>query len=260
MNAFFRDFVVAMIDLSGKTAFITGASRGIGEATARKMASYGAKVILTARTTADIERIADDIGDSALAIACDVSDHASVRDAISQGVSAFGSLDYCVNNAGTIEPIARIEDSSAEDWSRVMDINTKGVYNVMRYGYEHLVDGGGVIINISSGAATNALEGWSHYCASKAAVLSLTKCGHKEWHDKGVHVVGLSPGTVATDMQHVIKDSGVNPVSQLDWSNHISPEWVAEAIVWLTTDAARVHDGTDFSIKTEEGRRAVGLV
>jgi len=180
--------------------------------------------------------------------------------AISQGVSTFGSLDYCVNNAGTIEPIARIEDSSAEDWGRVMDINTKGVYNVMRYGYEHLVNGGGVIINISSGAATNALEGWSHYCASKAAVLSLTKCGHKEWHDKGVHVVGLSPGTVATDMQHAIKDSGVNPVSQLDWSNHISPEWVAEAIVWLTTDAARVHDGTDFSIKTEEGRRAVGLV
>ena len=61
-------------------------------------------------------------------------------------------------------------------------------------------------------------------------------------------------------MQHAIKDSGVNPVSQLEWSNHISPEWVAEAIIWLTTDAAREHDGTDFSLKTEEGRRAVGLV
>ncbi len=249
-----------MIDLSGRTAFITGASRGIGEATARKMASYGAKVILTARSAADIERIAEDIGDSAMAIACDVSEHAAVGDAIAKGVSAFGSLDFCVNNAGTIEPIARIEDSSPEDWGKVIDINTKGVYNVMRHGYEYLVDGGGVIINISSGAATGALEGWSHYCASKAAVLSLTRCGHKEWGDKGVHVVGLSPGTVATDMQHAIKDSGVNPVSRLDWSNHISAEWVAEAIVWLTTDAARVYDGTDFSLKTEEGRRAVGLV
>ena len=78
MNPFCRVYGVAMIDLSGKTAFITGASRGIGEATARKMASYGANVILTARTKADIERIADDIGESALAIACDVSDHASV--------------------------------------------------------------------------------------------------------------------------------------------------------------------------------------
>ena len=249
-----------MIDLSGKTAFITGASRGIGEATARKMASYGAKVILTARSTDDIERIASDIGDSALAVSCDVSDHEAVRDAISRGVSAFGSLDFCVNNAGTIEPIARIEDSSPEDWGRVMDINIKGVYNVMRQSYEHLVNGGGVIINISSGAATGALEGWSHYCASKAAVLSLTKCGYKEWHDKGVHVVGLSPGTVATDMQHAIKGSGINPVSQLDWSDHISPDWVAEAIVWLTTDAAREHDGGDFSLKTDEGRRAVGLV
>ena len=126
MNPFCPVYGVAMIDLSGKTAFITGASRGIGEATARKMASYGANVILTARTKADIERIADDIGESALAIACDVSDHASVSGAISKGVTAFGSLDFCVNNAGTIEPIARIEDSSAEDWGRVMDINTKG--------------------------------------------------------------------------------------------------------------------------------------
>jgi len=168
-------------------------------------------------------------------------------------------LDICVNNAGTIDPIARLEESVPDQWGKVMDINIKGVYNVMHYSYEHLVKEGGVIINISSGAATGALEGWSHYCASKAAVLSLTKCGHKEWHDKGVHVVGLSPGTVATDMQHVIKDSGINPVSQLEWSDHISPEWVAEAIAWLTTDAARVHDGGDFSLKTEEGRRAVGL-
>jgi len=249
-----------MIDLSGKTALVTGASRGIGEAAARKLAAYGANVVLMARSSSDIERIANEIGDKALAVTCDVSDHATVAHAINQGVATFGSMDICVNNAGTIEPIARLEDSSPDAWGQVMDINIKGVYNVMRHSYEHLVKGGGVIINISSGAATGALEGWSHYCASKAAVLSLTKCGHKEWHEHGVNVVGLSPGTVATDMQHAIKGSGVNPVSQLDWSDHISPEWVAEAIAWLTTDAARVHDGGDFSLKTEEGRRAVGLV
>ena len=72
--------------------------------------------------------------------------------------------------------------------------------------------------------------------------------------------VALSPGTVATNMQRSIKESGVNPVSQLNWSQHISPEWVGEAIAWLSTDAGRAYDGDDFSLKTEEGRRAVGLI
>jgi len=90
--------------------------------------------------------------------------------------------------------------------------------------------------------------------------LSLTKCGHKEWADQGIGVVGLSPGTVATNMQTAIKKSGVNPVSDMDWSDHISPQWVAETIAWLTTDAARQYDGGDFSLKTEEARREVGLI
>jgi NAD(P)-dependent dehydrogenase (short-subunit alcohol dehydrogenase family) len=79
----------------------------------------------------------------------------------------------------------------------------------------------GVIINISSGAATSALEGWSHYCSSKAAALMLTKSIHKEVADKGIRAIGLSPGTVATDMQVKIKASGINPVSQLDPAVHI---------------------------------------
>ena len=121
-------------------------------------------------------------------------------------------------------------------------------------------DSGGVIVNISSGAAGNALEGWSHYCATKAGVLALTRCGHKEWAHQGIRVVGLSPGTVATNMQESIRDSGINPVSDLDWEAHISPDWVAQAIAWLTQDNAQEYAGTDFSLKTEEGRRAVGLI
>src|SRR3546814_10470034 len=120
--------------------------------------------------------------------------------------------------------------------------------------------GHGVIVNISSGAATSPLEGWSHYCATKAAVLMLTRCVDKEYRDRGIHVVGLSPGTVATDMQRAIKASGINPVSRLDFSQHIPPEWPARAVAWLCTDAARESDGGDFSLKTENGRRRVGLV
>ena len=122
-----------------------------------------------------------------------------------------------------------------------------------------VIDEGGTIVNISSGAATGALEGWSHYCATKAGVLSLTKVADKEYRDKGIRVIGLSPGTVATEMQVQIRASGINPVSKLDPSDHISPEWVAKAIAYLTTPAADAYRGTDFSLKTAEGRAAVGL-
>ena len=238
------------IDLTGKTALITGASRGIGEAAARIMAGYGANVVLAARSTRDTAAIAASIGDRALAVTCDVAQYVDIENAVNLAVDTFGGLDFLVNNAGVIDPIARIEDSDPEAWDQVVDINFKGVYHGMRAAIPAMKkQGGGVIINISSGAASGALEGWSHYCATKAAVLSLTRCAHKECAEDNIRVVGLSPGTVATDMQRSIKTSGVNPVSQLDWSMHISPEWVGEAIAWLTTDAARAYDGDDFSLK-----------
>ena len=249
------------INLTGKTALITGASRGIGESAARIMAGYGANVVLAARSTRDTARIAAEIGDKAIAVTCDVAQYGDVENAVDLAVESFGGLDILVNNAGVIDPIARIEDSDPEAWDQVVDINFKGVYHGLRAAIPVMKHrGGGVIINISSGAATNALEGWSHYCATKAAVLSLTRCAHKECAADNIRVVGLSPGTVATDMQRAIRSSGVNPVSQLDWSIHISPDWVGEAIAWLTTDAARGYDGDDMSLRTEEARRAVGLI
>jgi NAD(P)-dependent dehydrogenase (short-subunit alcohol dehydrogenase family) len=248
-----------MTELADRIALVTGASRGIGAATAQALAAAGVKVALLARSEADISRLAQEIGDAAIAIRCDVADANDVAAAVAQTVAHFGALDIVVNNAGLIDPVARIEDSDPADWGRVVDVNVKGVYHVMHAAYPALCRGGGVIVNLSSGAATGALEGWSHYCATKAAVLSLTRCAHKEWAEQGVRVVGLSPGTVATNMQEVIRDSGVNPVSQLDWSAHIPPEDAAQAIVYLCTADARVHDGGDFSIKTEEGRHLAGL-
>ena len=249
------------IKLSGKTALITGASRGIGEAAARTLAAYGANVLLAARSANDIERIAGEIGDKAHAVPCDVSIFDDVERAVQAAEHRFGGLDILINNAGVIDPISRIEASDPRAWGRIVDVNLKGVYHGLRAAHPALKSrGGGVIVNISSGAAVNALEGWSHYCATKAAVLSLTRCAHKEWTEDGIRVIGLSPGTVETDMQVAIRESGINPVSKLDSSAHIPTEWVAEAIAWLTTDAAREHDGGDFSLKTDEGRRAVGLV
>ena len=251
-------------DLAGTTAIVTGASRGIGEAAARHLASLGAHVILAARSASEIERIAGEIaaaGGTAQAVPTDVADAAAVAALVQAATDATGRLDLLVNNAGLIDPIARIADSDPAAWGRIVDVNVKGVY----YGLRHALPvmaaqaGGGTIVNISSGAANSALEGWSHYCASKAAVQRLTGVAHKEAHAQGVRVFGLSPGTVATGMQRQIRASGLNPVSQIPWEAHITPDWVAKAIAFLTTPAANQWLGTDFSLKVEEGRRAIGM-
>lgn len=251
-------------DLRGKTAIITGASRGIGAETARYLGKLGGHVVLAARSKDRITAIADEIkaaGGSATTCPTDVSNNDAVEGLIQHAVDETGRLDILVNNAGLIDPIARIMDSDPEAWSKVMDVNIKGVYYGLRNAMPVMAaqDTGGTIINISSGAANSSLEGWSHYCASKAAVLRLTGVAHKEAHDKGVRVVGLSPGTVATEMQEQIRASGINPVSQIPWEKHITPDWVAKTIAFLTTDGADKWLGTDFSLKVDEGREAIGM-
>ena len=253
-----------MEELAGQAAIVTGASRGIGAATARELAGSGVSVVLAARSRDEIEAVAREIegaGGAAQAVVCDVSRYADVAAAAHACLAGFGRLDILVNNAGLIEPIARLADSDPDEWGRIADINYKGVYHGLRAVLPAMErQGSGVIVNISSGAATSALEGWSHYCSTKAAVLSLTRCADKEYGDKGIRVVGLSPGTVATDMQVQIRESGINPVSQLDPSVHIPVEWAARAVAWLCSDDAADLAGVDFSLKDEAGRRRVGLV
>ena len=252
------------IDLGGRTALVTGASRGIGEAVARRLHVAGANAVLLARTGDDIERVAGDLGDRALAVTGDVADYASVEAAVAAATDRFGGVDVLVCNAGLMDPISRIVDADPAGWARAVNVNLTGVFHAVRAVLPGMrARGGGTIVSVSSGAATSALEGWSHYCSSKAGALMLTRCIHKEEAENGIRAVGLSPGTVATDMQRAIRDSGVNPVSKLDWSRHIPAEWVGEAVAWLLTDAARAHPdaagGGDFSLKTDAGRDAVGL-
>jgi NAD(P)-dependent dehydrogenase (short-subunit alcohol dehydrogenase family) len=252
-----------MDDLKAKTAVITGASRGIGAAAARVFADLGANVVLLARSADEIGALADEIeaaGGQAIAIACDVARYDDVAAAVEATVARFGRLDILVNNAGLIEPIAHLAQSDPAAWDLVVDVNLKGVYHGLRAALPVMIaQGSGVVVNISSGAATSAMEGWSHYCATKAAVLSLTRCADGEVGDKGVRVVGLSPGTVATHMQVAIRASGINPVSQLDPSVHIPADWVGRAIAWLASDAAADIRGEDFVLREPANRRRVGL-
>lgn len=253
-----------MTDLNGKTAIVTGASRGIGEAAARALAAGGMNVVLAARSSDEIEQIAAQItqaGGSAMGISCEVADHGSVTALVDRTLQAFGGVDLIVNNAGIINPIARLSDSDPEDWARVIDVNVKGVYHGIRAVLPAMVEkGAGTIINISSGAAYGPMEGWSHYCASKAAVLMITRAVDKEYRDLGIRSVGLSPGTVATQMQVDIKASGINPVSQMDPNAHAPVEWIGRAIVWLAGEGADRYLGDDLMLRSDaEARRSIGL-
>jgi len=251
---------VKNIDLSGQTALITGASRGIGAAAARAFADAGANVALLARSTSEIAELAGEIGDAAIAIPCDVSRYAEMHAAVGKTFETFGAVDILVNNAGVISPIGPLHETDPDAWGKAIDINLKGVMHGIHAVMPAMVaKGGGTIINISSGAAHNPVEGWTAYCSSKAGVYMLTRAVDNEMRDKGVRVLGLSPGTVATQMQREIKSSGVGPVAKLDWDAHIPPEWPAQAILWMCTSEADDYLGRDVSLREEDIRRRAGL-
>jgi len=247
-----------------KVALITGASRGIGAATAIEFARNDIAVLLAARSTGESENVVREIqreGGEAEFCPCDVANPEDVKNAIEQCQRRFGQLDILVNNAGVIEPIASIADADPQQWSQSIDVNLKGVFYAMHTALPIMAaQQQGIIVNVSSGAAHHPLEGWSHYCAAKAGVAMLTESAHLEYAASGVRIVGISPGTVATRMQVVIKASGVNPVSQLDPTVHIDASWPARAIAWLCTDDAAEFAGQEVSLREDSIRKRVGLI
>ncbi|MEP2919856.1 MAG: SDR family oxidoreductase [Sulfitobacter sp.] len=248
------------MDMTGKTVMITGASRGIGAETARVFASAGANVALLARSQDEIAALAGEIGEKAIAIPCNVARYGELSSAVATTVQAFGGLDVLINNAGVVDPIDHIGNTDPDAWGHLIDINLKGVFNGIHAALPALRAGGGSVLTISSGAAHNAIEGWSAYCASKAAVNMLNRSLHLEEQANGIRAIGLSPGTVATQMQRVIKASGINPVSQLDWDVHIPADWPAKCLLWMCSAEADSYCGEEISLRDEGIRKAVGLI
>jgi len=248
------------MEFKGKTVIITGASRGIGAEAARVFAAAGANVALLARSADSLEALAAEIGDKALALACDVADYASVEAAVQKTVARFGGLDVLINNAGVLKPIAPLAEADPADWAKVIDINTTGVFNGMRAVLPLMKQaGGGTILTVSSGAAHNALEGWSAYCTSKAGAAMLTTALDLEERSNGIRAMGLSPGTVATQMQRDIKASGVNPISELNWEDHIPADWPAKTLLWMCTSDADEYIGSEIKLRDEEIRKRASL-
>src|SRR5690625_874536 len=226
-------------NLNGKTVFVTGASRGIGRAAAVALAERGAAVVLAARTLSACQEAAAELrerGHDAMAVGCDIGDYAAVQRAVTEAQATYGAVDILVNSAGAIEPIGPIEETPPEAWADSIRSNLVGAYNCARAvlpGF--LAARRGTIVNVSSGAAHRPLEGWSAYCSAKAGLFMLTESLHLELAPRGVRVFSFQPGVVDTDMQVLIRASGINEVSRLRRTDLLDPAVPGAAIAWLCT-------------------------
>ena len=252
-----------MTDLTGKVALVTGASRGIGRETALRLAAAGAAVALVARGGEALQGLAREIetaGGRAEAIAADIADFEAMAAAAARARETFGRLDILINNAGVIDPIAHFAESDPAFWADCIRINLVGGYNAVRAVVPAMVAAGeGVIVNVSSGAADTALEGWSAYCAAKAGLAMLTQSLAQELAGSGIRVYGFRPGTVDTVMQEKIRASGLNEVSRMRPGDHGPASDPASVMVWLCGPEAAPWAGRELSVHDPELRQLAGL-
>lgn len=235
---------------NGKVALVTGSSFGIGKATAIAFGREGASVIcMDWMDDEDTVRSIEQGGGKAMFIKCDVSDESAVRDAIQNGVSAFGRLDYAFNNAGIEGEQGITGECSTENWNRTLGINLNGIFFCMKYQIPHMLrTDGGSIVNCASVAGLAGFEGLPAYVASKHAVVGLTKTAALEYGKQGIRVNSVCPGVIKTPMidRFTGKDKAVEkqfidmePIGRLG-----EPEEVASAVIWLCSDTASFVTGT----------------
>lgn len=246
----------ADFELSGQTALITGAGRGIGLATARRLAAAGADVIIAEymaengrNAAAEIEKM----GRRSLFIEVDVRDSGSVNAMAETALAAFPQIDILVCNAGIAQGVAA-EDMTDEEWLNMLAVNLNGVFYCCRaIGRHMLARGSGSIVNTASmsGMISNTPQPQSHYNAAKAGVILLTKSLAGEWADRGVRVNCVSPGYIGTDMTA----AGMgNPDWYPTWLAMTpqgrvgKPEEVAAAIYYLASPAASYTTGTNLVV------------
>lgn len=252
-----------MKPLTGKVVIVTGASRGIGAAAAIALGHAGATVVLAARDGALAGDVAQSIiaaGGDASGRGCDVSDYAEVAALVAETSGRFGRIDALINNAGVIEPIAAIADSDPAVWAHAIQINLTGAYFAIRAVLAGMIAaGGGTIVNVSSGAAIRPLEGWSAYCSGKAGLHMLTRAIALETLSQGIRVFGFQPGVTDTDMQVLIRASGINQVSRIPRASLTPVAHPAAAIVYLCTPAADDLNGQELDLRNDTFRARLDL-
>ncbi len=220
---------VEVPDLSGKVVLVTGAGRGIGAELVRILAGRGARVFAGVYPGAEAEALPEGV----TVLALDVTRQADADAAVARVAADAGRLDVLVNNAGVISPIGPLPSISPESLGAAFAVNVMGVQRMVLAALPLLKASGGAVINAGTGAATTPMEGWTAYCSTKAGMHMLTRMMEKELTPLGLRIffVGIPP--TDTDMQGVIRVSGLNPISQIPQEKLVAPAVPASCIAWL---------------------------
>ena len=246
-----------------KVALVTGASRGIGRAVAEAFLNEGAKVALCARSLPELEALADAWNQKsrrALALECDVTSEDSVRKAVSELESAWGTLHIVVNNAG-ISGRTPIDDaSSLKRWRQILDVNLTGSYLVTQAALDLMTSGGGRIVNMSSVLGRFGVPGYAAYCTSKHGIIGFTRALALELAPRGITANAICPGWVETDMadkgiRETADALGISPdafreqaIAGVPLRRFMVPEEVAKLTLYLCSDEACAITGQSYNI------------
>jgi NAD(P)-dependent dehydrogenase (short-subunit alcohol dehydrogenase family) len=250
------------IPADAKVAIVTGASRGIGAATAWAFARAGAAIVLAARDEDALASVAEHIsaaGGRALVVPTDVGDAASVERLVARTVDAYGRLDIAFNNAAggghLPTPLAEV---AVEDYDSALAISLRGVFLSMKYELPAMLDaGGGAIVNMSSTAGIDAVAGLAGYVSSKHGVIGLTKSAALDYAEQGIRINAVAPGPILTDR---LEQAGEEAQRQAGLAMPMRrvgrPEEVASAVVWLCSDEASFITGATLPI---DGGKLAGM-
>ena len=230
--------------LHGKVALVTGASSGIGEATARALAADGAHVAIAARRNDRLAALRDELesaGAQVLTLELDVTDEGAARAAVQSTVDKFGALDIVVNNAGVML-LGPVENADTTDWTRMINTNVLGLMYLTHAALPHLLASQGTVVQISSVAGRVARSGSAVYNASKHAVNAFSEGLRQEVTGRGVRVVLIEPGMVATELRehitHAESKAGAN--KRAETMRQLQSEDIAEAVRYAVTAPAHV--------------------
>lgn len=236
------------VDFSDRCIVVTGAGDGIGRATARMLADAGAALILIDRKGA--EEVAEELGAEAMAVSMDVRDAAGWSRTVEAATDRFGAVEALVNDAGIAVAGDTVTDLSEDGWDEILDINAKGVWLGMRAVLPGmLARGRGRICNVASTAAHIGLPGHAAYCASKGAVLALTRQAGVQYASEGIQINSVSPGTTMTGIQKNVTDAQraaflpLTPIGRFAES-----EEIARVIVFLCSEGASFMAGADVGV------------